>query len=437
MSENFNEIKKIIDREIAIVREIKILLNELKTNVESDEKNLIVSQIAILKKYLKKNNEAFLEELKGIGLIKTLEKQEAIPTEEVKEKIIVHKKATKSTSAKRKINLGDFELSEIEKITLKRLKKKKEKKKEVRESKPSRYIQISNKIFSRISTDLSQEPFFKGMKKDLVKANLEVLPSSYISMMFFTTIIVGVLSILAMIFFLFFNFGVELPFITISSESIGIRFLKVFWIPIILPIICFSAMYFYPGVEKKSASNLINQELPFATIHMSAISGALIEPTQIFKILISTEDYPNTARQFVRLLNLINLQGYSLVSALRTTAFNCPSSKLSELLNGLATTMTSGGSLQTFFEKRAETLLLDYRLEKEKYAKSAETFMDIYISVVIAAPMILMLLLIMMKISGIGLGFSTSTIGIMMILGVSMMNVLFLVFLNIRGATAE
>ncbi len=63
--------------------------------------------------------------------------------------------------------------------------------------------------------------------------------------------------------------------------------------------------------------------------------------------------------------------------------------------------------------------------------------MDIYISVVIAAPMILMLLLIMMKISGLGIGFSTGMIGLIMALGVSMINVVFLVFLNVRGSTVE
>ncbi len=77
-------------------------------------------------------------------------------------------------------------------------------------------------------------------------------------------------------------------------------------------------------------------------------------------------------------------------------------------------------------------MLFDYRLEQEKDTKSAETFMDIYISVVIAAPMILMLLLIMMKVSGIGISLSTNMITVIMVLGVTMINIGFLTLLNMK-----
>ena len=71
-------------------------------------------------------------------------------------------------------------------------------------------------------------------------------------------------------------------------------------------------------------------------------------------------------------------------------------------------------------------------IEKEKQAKAAETFMDIYISVVIAAPMILMLLLMMLKIGGLGIGLSTGAITISMILGVTVINIFFLTFLHLK-----
>jgi flagellar protein FlaJ len=203
----------------------------------------------------------------------------------------------------------------------------------------------------------------------------------------------------------------------------------------VFPMGTFFLLYLYPGLERKSDEGKIDQELPFATIHMASVSGSMIDPTKIFSILVSTGDYPNISKQFIKLINQINLQGESLVNSLRSTAFNSPSEKLSDLMGGLATTITSGGDLPDFFEKRAQSLMLDYRLEKEKYAKTAETFMDIYISVVIAAPMILMLLLIMMNVSGLGGGISAGSISLMMVLGVSTINFAFLIFLHIRGAT--
>jgi len=163
-----------------------------------------------------------------------------------------------------------------------------------------------------------------------------------------------------------------------------------------------------------------------------AISGSMIEPSKIFSIIVSTKEYPYLKKEFTKLINDINILGYDLVSALRNSANNSSSKKLTELLNGIATTINSGGNLPVFFDKRAQSLLFEYRVEKEKKTRSAETFMDIYISVVIAAPMILMLLLMMMKISGLGISLSTSMITLIMVLGVSIMNIVFLTFLHLK-----
>ena len=144
------------------------------------------------------------------------------------------------------------------------------------------------------------------------------------------------------------------------------RLVKVFWIPLMLPIVTFIMLYLYPSLERKSSSSKIDQELPFAVIHMGAISGSGMAPAQIFKVIGTSEDYPNLRKEIRKVLNQINLYGYDLVNALSNAARSAPSEKLKELFNGVATTIHSGGSLKEFFEKRGETLLVNYRLEEEK-----------------------------------------------------------------------
>ena len=236
-------------------------------------------------------------------------------------------------------------------------------------------------------------------------------------------------------FLLFFNINFTWPIITKVTGSIGMQFLKVFWVLFAIPLATFLIMYYYPSMERNYAGSRINQELPFATIHMSAIAGSMIEPSKIFSIIVSTGEYPAISKEFIKLINEINVYGYDLVSALRNSAHNSASKNLSNLFNSLATTISSGGDLVEFFDKRSQSLLFEYRLEREKYTRTAETFMDIYISVVIAAPMILMLLLMMIRVSGLGLSYGPSTITLMMILGVSVINVIFLVFLHLKQPT--
>jgi len=327
-------------------------------------------------------------------------------------------------------NSKDFvkeaKVSKIEKLIIKRLKKKK------KEIKPSGYIKTANKIFSKLSEKLIKKKVFEDLEIDLSKANLQLTLKSYVSIILFTTLLSIFAGISLFLFFLFFNFGIEFPIITRATESISKRFLKVFWILFMVPLGTFFMAYIYPSLEKKSAEFMINEELPFVVIHMSAISGSMIDPSKIFSIIISTKEYPCVGKEFTKLINEINVYGYDLVTALRKGAYNSPSKKLAELFNGLTTTINSGGDLPKFFDKRAETLLFEHKMEKEKASKTAETFMDMYISMVIAAPMILMLLLMMMKVSGLGISLSTSMITLIMVLIVTIVNIFFLSFLQMK-----
>jgi len=324
-------------------------------------------------------------------------------------------------------------LDDIEKLTIKRSKKKEEKVKEEKERKPSSYMKVSGKMFYNFSKSLVDKGVFENLKRELVKANVEVVPTAYVSAMFFSTLLAVGIGIILALFFLFFNLGFTWPIITLVEGGILPRLLKVMWIPIILPIVTFLFGYAYPYMERKTLEAKINHELPFATIHMSAISSSMIEPSKLFGIIVSTKEYPRIEKELIKLQNEINIYGYDLVTALRNRAFNSPSRKLSELFNGLATTITSGGNLPVFFDKRSQTLLFEYRLDVEKEGKAAETFMDIYISVVIASPMVLMLLLMMMRISGLGIALSPTMITVVIVAAVCLINIVFLAFLHLRN----
>jgi len=434
------DLKNKIMKESRTAKEIDSLFNEIEGSGE-EEKEMFNSQIKTLTRILNETNEQLKQNLEMLHMPKKLSeiKQKkvpmsvpsiptAIPTAPLRSFAPkIAQPAPKLIAKPSKVILTD-----IEKTTLKRVKEKEKVIQKAKEKKPSNYIRIANKMFSGFSNSLINKGYFRNIKRDLIRANIQQLAKSYISIIFLTTIISVFAAILITLFLLFFNIGVALPFITMVKSGFFARFLKIAWIIVAIPAVTYLFMLFYPTIEKKALETKINQELPFATIHMAAISESMIEPSNIFSIIISTREYPALEKEFTKLLNEINVFGYDLVTALRNLAFNSPSKKLTELFDGLATTITTGGDLSEFFEKRAQSLLFDYRLEREKQTKSAETFMDIYISVVIAAPMILMLLLIMMRISGLGISLSTSMIALIMVLGVSIINIVFLGFLQLK-----
>ncbi len=436
---DFAKFKEIIEKEKKIYHELSSLENYFR-KADSGEKSLILSQMLLLEEYLKRTNSEIPGILKRINTDAT-----PLPAMQEKKEIKEEKKIEKEIPAERKTGISvspvmwakkysmkELKPTELEKKTLKRMRKKLVKKEAERESTPNVYIMFANKLFSDFSEKIINKKTFEDLERDLIKGNLKFTSRSYISVIFLSTFISIFIGIVLALFFLFFNLEAMPPFITRVSEAFGLRLIKIIWIPILAPFLTFTVMYIYPGLEKSSAESRIDEELPFATIHMSAISGAMIDPSKIFDIIILTKEYPFLEKEFKKLLNEINIYGYDLVSALRNRAYNSPSKKLSELMNGLATTINSGGYLPEFFEKRSQTLLFEHNLEKEKKTKAAETFMDIYISIVIAAPMILMVLLMMMKISGLGISLSTSMITLIMVLSVTMINIVFLTFLQLK-----
>jgi hypothetical protein len=426
-----NEMKRLIEEQKKIINEINKAEASLIKIRSKEERIFINKHISDLKKKLEEINESLINELKlnEKSVTKKLPKDnvrnDIMP--KVNERGNVVKISKKLSKENRPVGL--------EKETIKRIKWSDKAEVELKEKKPSQYISLANRIFGKMSNDLAKENFFRKLKRDLIQANLQFLPANYIATTIFSVLISFLVSVFIVLFLLFFNITSSLPIIHLVEEPFLIRFAKIFWIMIAIPLSTLLVMYFYPNLEKRNIAYRIDQELPFATINMSAISGSMIDPTRIFSIIISTGEYPFLEKEFTKIINEINVYGYNLVAALRRVAFNSPSKKLSDLLNGLATTITSGGDMPEFFNKRSQSLLFEYRLEREKYTRAAETFMDIYISVVIASPMIIMLLLMMMRVSGLGISLSTAMLSLVMVLGVTSINFVFLLFLHLKQPT--
>jgi Flp pilus assembly protein TadB len=434
IEENISFIKEAGLKEKKALAELNSLSLSL-SNAEGEEKNVILNQIIKLKKYLSDINNSILAPLEECVFNAPLPKRTLFSKDEANLK----KEADLPTFPKRNFDKRqirklerDGKVPELEKEVIKRLKKKEEKENKKEEEKSRTYFEFANRLFGNTAKNLVKQKKLRSLTEDLIKSNLEYTSITYLSIFFLNTILAFVVAFFIFLFFLFFNISSELPIVSLATEGIGKRLLKVFWILILIPGATALFMRFFPSLEKRSVEGKINAELPFAAIHMAAISGSMINPINIFKIVSSTKEYPHLEKEFNKLLNEINIYGYDLVGALKDLAKDCPSQKLAELFNGLATTITSGGNLYEFFEKRAQTLLFEYKLDKEKSTKAAESFMDMYISMVVAAPMILMLLLMMMKLSGLGISLGANLITLLVTGGVMVINVFFLIFLQIK-----
>jgi flagellar protein FlaJ len=281
--------------------------------------------------------------------------------------------------------------------------------------KANAYAVFSNRYFRKYADRMV--PYFGSLAQDMKLGNVQFLLATYLAMAMFSAVASFILG------------GVL--FLTLVAFSLSNWIF--FWIPFGLSGLILAAFYFYPSNEASSTDKRISYEIPFATIYMAAIAGSDIEPTKLFRIIAASKEYPNIGKEIRKVIIQTEIYGYDLVAALKNVASRTPNKRLAELFSGLATNISTGGYLKNFLEKKAENFLLDYRLERQKYADLAGTFMDVYISILIAAPLVLMMMFIVMNVSGMKLGgLSIQSLLMISVLGIVVVNILFIFVLNLK-----
>jgi len=441
LKQNIKRMKE-ITREIYIFENQKRIIENLEKNdslIDTREKRLLLEVVQSLTIQLNILNNSIPELIKNLGFFRRL--NTSTETNFSPEKPLVELKYQPDKSAEKiSITISENERKEFlenlskSNLSINQLKKKYSvEKPTISFGSPNAYAKLSNRFFRDFSNELLEKGYLKSLNDDLRKMSSPFVVGTYVAMGIFTIILSFFISLILLVILLFYNLGLSFPFLTPIEGSFLIRFVKIFWIIFAIPIATGLLMYFYPKSESKNLGEKINQELPFVAIHMSAIATSGVEPISIFKIILNGREYPNTKIEFKKLINLINFQGNDFVSALKKVANSSPSQKLRELLDGLATTITSGGDLHQFLDQHAGSLLLDYKLERQRYTKTSETFMDIYISIVIAAPMILLMLFVIMGSTGqYFLGLTTPIMSLLIIFSIVALNIGFLIFLKMK-----
>ncbi len=336
------------------------------------------------------------------------------------------KKLTKEQK-KRIIKDLDINYSEIEAFiklqTAKKRGKKKDKKK--LETKiytvyePSDMGKFANKYMKKYADSLVAKypKFFETMFTHFKMVEMEMLSRSYISMMLFFTI----LSFPAIfLFFLALNFAFHLSILAILGISI------------LGTIGTFVGFYFYPGSLIGGRKSKIKLELPFALVHMSAVAGSGATPISIFELIAESHEYPEMRKEVKKIMNYVNLFGYNLTNALRSVADTTPSPEFKELLNGMISTIESGGDLKDYLKEKSTEALNTYKLDRQKQVEALSTYSEVYTAILIASPLLLLVTLAI--INSIGGSFGGLSVIMIAWIGIGgalpLLNIGFMLFVN-------
>lgn len=428
---SIESIRKNLEQEKKIIREIRSLQNSYQSS-DLSEKSFYASTINSLKNQIKILNDSLPPLISGISFAKELPSANSSKVLQP----LTFQKETKpviSTPVPTQVDLKYVSPTTKEQVFVSIDKKEKEKfakelklsetnleklrstgrKKETDKRKWENLARVSNKVYGKLGDAMT--PVFKDLKSDLNGANILFFLPTYISMALFVSTIAFLFALVLFI--------LSISFISGAGLWAGWFF--------VLPIFSFLMFYFGPSLQKGTVEKNVSAELPFATIYMGAIAGSNVEPIRIFKIVAATPEYPFFGMEIRKVINQVEVYGVDLVNALKNVAATATNRKFAELLGGMATNILSGGSLKNYLDKKSENYLMDYRLEMQKYSAVAGTFMDIYISVLITAPLVLMMVFVVIQLSGMQ-SLSASVLFPLIIGGIAIANIIFLFVLHIK-----
>ena len=281
------------------------------------------------------------------------------------------------------------------------------------------YKRVSARVFGSLAQ--GSEKSFKSLGPALKGAGIHMLLKSYISVIYMTTVLAGVVSLV-----------VTLVVTSMFVEDLVAMVYYVMFVPVLSASFVFMIMYIYPSQRCKSARRSIDNNLPFALIHMDSISSSGIPTEFMFELLGKLKEYGEVSRQARLVVRNIKAFGMSSVSAINDVAEKTPSPALKQVLTGISSTVGKGGNLPGFLREMADKNLFDYRMKREKYVKTLSTYADIYTAVMIAGPLMMLSVLVMMNIvGGDVLGMTIpDAIALMTYIIVPAINVGFLAFLH-------
>ncbi len=263
--------------------------------------------------------------------------------------------------------------------------------------------------------------FFGFLYNALRAANVKVLSNTYVNIMILSTLFV-VFSSFFILVVLFFMFGYPIYQIV----------LRAFILSIISGFSCATIFYAYPFVKIKERRRNIMTNMPFGINHMAAVATSGVPPVSMFELISASREYGEIGTEVKKIVDFINIFGYDLLTAIRTVAATTPSQPFKEFLEGIVSTIETGGDLDRYLRQEADQAALTYNLERQRYNETVSTYSDIYTGLLIAAPLFFIAAMAMVNLLGGSLG----GIGVDVVMAVGayvvipLLNIGFLMFLQ-------
>ncbi len=243
-------------------------------------------------------------------------------------------------------------------------------------------------------------PKFRKLERRLLIAGIPIPYEVYICGMTFISLIAGIIGL---------AIGLVIAFlINVNPEAFK------YVLPICLAFAAFQAtfgiMYIMPKFTISRRSKKVSEEMPYFMGYMATLSSSGLVLEGIFKEISKEGTKEEIVRMCQTISRDVDMFGMDIVTALKRGIEVSPSELWKELLEGLVSTVQSGGNLSVYFTATAQVQMQEKKLILQKMTNNLGVVAEMYTILLVVFPLMsIIMLAIMALMTPSFMGFDTVT----------------------------
>jgi archaeal flagellar protein FlaJ len=248
------------------------------------------------------------------------------------------------------------------------------------------FLKISKLVPPYLANEL------KSVQNNLQRGALKITFETYLGLLAFATVISAAI-----------GFALSLTILLISAPLVTAIIFSVV-IGLLAALVSFGACYAFPILQISSKVRKIDSNLPLTANFLSVLASSGMPPERIFRSLSNVGDEFGVGDEMRRVVADIEIMGVDLNDALRRASLRSASSKFGAMLDGVVTTSHMGGDLASFLRDESEKFKKARVTSMKSFLDSLAGMAEMYVSFMIALPLVLFVMLSVMSFLGGGLG---------------------------------
>jgi archaeal flagellar protein FlaJ len=185
--------------------------------------------------------------------------------------------------------------------------------------------------------------------------------------------------------------------------------------PIVLALLGYVLALLLPDLRALTRARGIDAKLPYAINYIATMAAAGATPEQVFTSLSRQRIYGEVAEEAAWIARDLKVLGADILTALGRATDRSPSMRFQDFIQGMVTTLSSGGDLKSYLVSKSEQYLYENRQDQKKFLEGLGVLAESFVTVVVAAPLFLIVILSVMTSFG-GDAQDTLLIGYVLIL---------------------